>query len=53
MTSRDDFAGPGLDLAHVRLIETRLLVRREGGWEALPYVWNAEQTDAVARAHRR
>lgn len=42
-----DFAGPGLDLAHVRLIETRLLVRREGGWVALPYVWNAEQTDAV------
>jgi uncharacterized repeat protein (TIGR03806 family) len=30
----------------VRLIETRLLVRREHGWEALPYVWNAEQTDA-------
>jgi uncharacterized repeat protein (TIGR03806 family) len=42
-----DFAGPGLDLAHVRLIETRLLVRRESGWVALPYVWNAEQTDAV------
>ncbi|HUL19632.1 MAG TPA: SO2930 family diheme c-type cytochrome [Steroidobacteraceae bacterium] len=42
-----DFAGPGLDLAHVRLIETRLLVRRDAGWVALPYVWNAEQTDAV------
>jgi uncharacterized repeat protein (TIGR03806 family) len=42
-----DFAGPGLDLAHVRLIETRLLVRRESGWVALPYVWNADQTDAV------
>jgi uncharacterized repeat protein (TIGR03806 family) len=41
-----DFAGPGLDLANVRLIETRLLVRRESGWEALPYVWNADQTDA-------
>jgi uncharacterized repeat protein (TIGR03806 family) len=43
-----DFAGPGLglDLANVRLIETRLLVRRETGWEALPYVWNADQTDA-------
>jgi uncharacterized repeat protein (TIGR03806 family) len=41
-----DFAGQGLDLANVRLIETRLLVRRERGWEALPYVWNAEQTDA-------
>jgi uncharacterized repeat protein (TIGR03806 family) len=42
-----DFAGQGLDLNNVRLIETRLLVRREHGWEALPYVWNAEQTDAV------
>ena len=37
----------GLDFGHVRLIETRLLVRRESGWVALPYVWNAEGTDAV------
>ena len=37
----------GLDLAHVRLIETRLLVRRASGWTALPYVWNAEGTDAT------
>ena len=36
----------GLDLRHVRLIETRLLVRRANGWEALPYVWNADQTEA-------
>ena len=41
-----DFSGQGLDLANVRLIETRILVRREHGWEALPYVWNAGQTDA-------
>jgi uncharacterized repeat protein (TIGR03806 family) len=41
-----DFAGQDLNLANVRLIETRLLVRREHGWEALPYVWNADQTDA-------
>ncbi len=41
-----DFAGTGLDLTQVRLIETRVLVRRERGWEALPYVWNAAQTDA-------
>jgi uncharacterized repeat protein (TIGR03806 family) len=41
-----DFAGAGLDLANVRLIETRVLVRRAQGWEALPYVWNAQQTDA-------
>ncbi len=37
----------GLDLGHVGLIETRLLVRRESGWVALPYVWNAEGTDAT------
>jgi len=41
-----DFSGRGLDLSTVRLIETRILVRREHGWEALPYVWNASQTDA-------
>lgn len=29
-----------------RLIETRLLLHRERGWEALPYLWNAEQTEA-------
>lgn len=41
-----DFAGTQLDQRHVRLIETRILVRREHGWDALPYVWNAQQTDA-------
>jgi hypothetical protein len=39
--------GDKLDLATVRLIETRLLVRRADGWVALPYVWNADQTEAV------
>lgn len=39
--------GDKLDLANVRLIETRLLVRRADGWTALPYVWNEDQTDAV------
>jgi len=36
-------------LDHLRLIETRILVRRETGWDALPYVWNEEQTDAVLK----
>ncbi|WP_374584781.1 SO2930 family diheme c-type cytochrome [Pseudoduganella sp.] len=36
-----------LDLKKVRLMETRLLVRRAEGWIALPYVWNAQQTEAV------
>ncbi|WP_435418209.1 SO2930 family diheme c-type cytochrome [Parerythrobacter aurantius] len=30
-----------------RLIETRVLLHRSNGWVALPYRWNAEQTDAV------
>ncbi len=29
-----------------KIIETRLLIREEDGWQALPYVWNEEQTDA-------
>ncbi len=37
----------GLDLAHVRLIETRLLVKRASGWVAFPYVWNADGSDAT------
>lgn len=41
-----DFAATKLDKTHVRLIETRVLVRREHGWDAMPYVWNAQQTDA-------
>ncbi len=38
---------PELDLAKIRLIETRLLVKRESGWTAFPYVWNDAQTDAT------
>ncbi len=29
-----------------RIIETRLLVHTESGWQAWPYVWNDEQTEA-------
>lgn len=38
-----DFREPQAD---IRLIETRLLLRRADGWLALAYVWNEEQTDA-------
>ena len=37
----------GLNLDNVRLIETRLLVNTEDGWQGLPYIWNKEQTDAT------
>ena len=39
-------ADGSLDLDEHRIVETRLLVRYEGGWKALPYVWNDEQTEA-------
>ncbi len=29
------------------IIETRLLVRKEKGWDAWPYIWNDEQTEAL------
>jgi uncharacterized repeat protein (TIGR03806 family) len=37
----------GLNLAHARLVETRLLVKRATGWVALPYVWDADGKDAT------
>ena len=37
-----------------KLIETRVLLHRVDGWVALPYVWNAEQTEAkLALAGKR
>jgi uncharacterized repeat protein (TIGR03806 family) len=35
-----------IDLDTYVLMETRLLVRYEDGWTALPYVWNNEQNEA-------
>lgn len=32
-----------------RIIETRLMINGSKGWEAWPYIWNAEQTDAVLK----
>lgn len=32
-----------------RIIETRLLILEDNGWQAYPYVWNEEQTDAILR----
>lgn len=42
-------ASTAIDLRRSRLVETRLLVRRESGWSAFPYVWNDEQTEAFLR----
>lgn len=30
-----------------RIMETRLLINRQEGWVALPYIWNKEQTEAT------
>ncbi len=38
-----DFRRPGDDL---RPLETRLLVHESDGWVGLPYIWNADRTDA-------
>lgn len=35
-----------LPLGGLRLVETRILARREEGWIALPYVWNEAMTEA-------
>jgi uncharacterized repeat protein (TIGR03806 family) len=41
-----DFRAPEKD---IRIIETRLLIHRAAGWVALPYVWNADGSDAVLK----
>ncbi|MDE0982356.1 MAG: hypothetical protein OSB11_10380 [Gammaproteobacteria bacterium] len=38
-----------INLNENQLIETRLLVRKSDGWDAFPYVWNDEQTEAFLR----
>lgn len=32
-----------------RIIETRLMIHEEKGWQAYPYIWNNSQTDAVLK----
>lgn len=32
-----------------QLVETRILARRDAGWVALPYIWNADQSDAFLK----
>lgn len=45
-TDAEYFAGDRLPLDNIRLIETRVLVHREAGWEAFPYRWNDDQRGA-------
>ena len=46
-TSSNFFAGGRLSLNEVRLIETRVLVRRDAGWDAIPYRWDEDQSEAT------
>lgn len=32
-----------------RIIETRLMIHEEKGWQAYPYIWNEEQTDGILK----
>lgn len=41
-----DFRKPN---ENIRLIETRLLIHQEKGWNAWAYVWNEDQSDAVLK----
>ncbi len=46
--TRDDRdPAKGLVLAKVRLVETRVLLRQQQGWVALPYLWDEAQGDAT------
>ncbi|WP_114751858.1 SO2930 family diheme c-type cytochrome [Pleomorphovibrio marinus] len=42
-----DFRKPS---EHIRVIETRIMVKKDGTWQAFPYLWNEEQTDAHYKA---
>ena len=33
----------------MNLLETRLLLRKESGWEAVSYAWNDEQNEAFKK----
>ncbi len=41
------FAYPALSGNGIDLIETRVMIHRETGWEGAAYVWNDEETDAA------
>ena len=46
---RDARGGFEFDMTGYRLIETRLLVHRDQGWEAMSYIWDADQKEAFLK----
>ncbi len=49
LQARAPFLRDAIALEQNRVIETRLLVHRADGWQAFPYVWNADATEAFLR----
>ncbi len=49
IVSEDIGSERALNADRHRVLETRLLVRRQTGWDAFPYVWNDEQSEAFLR----
>lgn len=47
--AQPDLRQQAIDLADNRLLETRLLVKQASGWQALPYIWNADESEAFLR----
>ena len=47
--TRDARGGFKFDMTGYRLIETRLLVHRDQGWEAMSYIWDADQKEAFLK----
>lgn len=41
------FAYPKSGGSGLRLVETRVLLKKDSGWDAWAYLWNDDQTDAV------
>lgn len=44
-----DETAKGIDLNTHRVLETRLLVRRDAGWEPVSYVWNDDESGATLK----
>lgn len=44
-----DQGSVNINLQRNTLLETRLLVRRDKGWDAFPYIWNDAQSEAFLR----
>ncbi len=49
LLQQDDLGSTEVNLRNNQLVETRILARKEAGWDAFVYVWNEAQTEAFLR----